>query len=61
MSATAQEISFAKAMSKLAGKEAKKRGLRPRQFNGAFVDDSFVFEITFETQLRAETPCQGKA
>ena len=57
---THNEIKFAKRMAMLAGREAKKLGLKPHQFNGAYIENSYVFEISFKG-IHSGTVCQGEA
>lgn len=60
MNATNAEMKYAKRMAKIAEREAKKLGLKPARYMGAWAGNAYLLEVQF-TGLHAETVCEGQA
>lgn len=61
MSVSKQQIKFANRIAKIAGIEAKKLGLKARRFSGAYIDDSYIFELEFDETLSITSHTKGNA
>lgn len=60
MKTSKAEVKYAKLMAKIAGREAKKLGLKPANFSGGWAGQSFIMEVEF-SGIHESTVCQGSA